>query len=157
MTFLNPVRLSTHHCNPVPLRRSSLASNTRTRPTYGRWDSEARLSLLPAQIPVFAGPITRSSLTTVAGTEQTRTTTLTGTIPFITVWAIRAETIRSSLVTTSSTARTPPARRSATMAWATRLEWRPAQNGSVAVTWTRAMAHRRGTSSAWNFSSHPTH
>src|SRR5947207_13078410 len=57
----------------------------------------------------------------------------------------------------SSTVRTQLAQRSVTMAAPIRLEWRPVQNGSPAVTWTRAPARRRGTSSAWNFSLRLTH
>ena len=117
----------------------------------------ARLLLLQARIPVFAGRITRSSLITAAGMEQTRITILTGTTPSMTAWATLAGTIRQSLAMISSMAVIPSARRSATMAAPTRLEWRPAQNGSVAVTWTRATAHRPGTSSAWNFSWRLTH
>jgi hypothetical protein len=119
---------------------------------YGRSGLRGKRSWLRALTPVFAGRITRSSHTTVAGTASTPITTLIGTIPFMTVWAILAGMIRNSLVTISSTARTRLAQRSATMAALIRLEWRPVQDGSVAVTWTRAMAHRRGTSSAWNFS-----
>jgi len=46
---------------------------------------------------------------------------------------------------------------SATMELATRLEWRPAHSGSVAVTWTRAPEHRPGILSAWNGSWRLTH
>src|SRR5437867_829845 len=52
----------------------------------------------------------------------------------------------------SSTAATPPAQRSATMAVPTRSGWHLAQSGLLAVTWTKAQAHQRDTSSAWNFS-----
>jgi hypothetical protein len=155
MTFLNRAPLSNRLWCPAHLalrRRSSRALLTRMRLTCGRWDSEARLSLLPAQIRVNAGHITRSSRTTVGGTESTPITTLTGTIQFMTVWAILAATIRNSLAMISSTAPTQLAQRLAMTAALIRLEWRPGQNGSVAVTWTRATAHRRGTSSAWNSS-----
>ena len=37
-----------------------------------------------------------------------------------------------------------------------RSAWRPAQSGSVAVTWTQMSAHRPDTSSAWNRSLAPT-
>ena len=74
----------------------------------------------------------------------------------MTASATLAATIRHSLAMISFTAPTPPAQRSATTAAATRSGWRPAQSGSVAVTWTRATARRPDTSSAWNFSSRLT-
>ncbi len=123
----------------------------------GRSGLKGRLSWLPAQIPVFDGRMTRSSLITEVGTEQTRTITLTGMIPFMTAWAIPAETIRRSLAMITSTAAIPPAPRLVMTAALIRSGWRPAQNGSVVVIWTRALAHRQGTSSAWNFSSRRTH
>ena len=43
---------------------------------------------------------------------------------------------------------TPPARWSATTARVTKSAWRPARSGLVAVTWTRAPAHRPDISSA---------
>ena len=73
-----------------------------------------------------------------------------GMTPFTTVWATLVGTIRSNLATISVMAPIQSARWSATMALATRLEWRPAQSGSVAVTWTRAPARQPGTSSAWS-------
>jgi len=156
-TFLSRARLRNHHYSPAPRRPSSRGLLTRMRRMSGRSGSRGKLSSLRAPTPVFAGRTTRLNRTTVAGTESTAITTLTGTIPSMTVWAILAGMIRSNLVMISSTARIQPAQRSATMAALIRLEWRPAQNGSVAVTWTRGTAHRRGTSSAWNFSLHLTH
>src|SRR5205823_7501021 len=43
---------------------------------------------------------------------------------------------------------TPPAQRSVTTAWVTRLGWRPGQSGSVAATWTWATVLPPDTSSA---------
>ena len=77
-------------------------------------------------------------------------TITTGTTPFTTALEIHAATIRRSLATTTVMARTRSGLRLATTAWVIRLGWRPARNGSVAVTWTRATAHRPDISSAWN-------
>jgi hypothetical protein len=166
MIFLNEALSTTRLCNRASLvrpRRSSRGLLIRTRLTCGHSDFAARLLLLQELIPGFAGHITRSSRTTAGGTEQTPITILAGTTPFTTAWATRAGMIRLSLAMISSMEVTPLARQLATMAAPTRLEWLPVQNGSVAVTWTRAMAHRPDTSSAWNFSwrltrsaAHPT-
>jgi hypothetical protein len=127
------------------------------RQMSGRSGSKAKRSWLPAQILVFGGRTTRSSLITAVGTESTPITILTGTIRFMIVWATRAAMIRRNRATTFSMAATQPARRSAMMEVQTRSEWRQAQGGSGAVTWTRATARRLATSSAWNFSWRPTH
>ena len=74
-------------------RRSSRGSLTRMRLMSGRSDFKRRdYCCCQELIPEFAGHITRSSLITAAGTEQTRITILTGTTPFMTAWATRAET-----------------------------------------------------------------
>src|SRR5439155_276320 len=104
---------------------------------------------------VFAGRITRSSLITAAGTESTPITILAGMTAFIPVAAF-ADLTRQSLVIISSTARTQPAQRSETMAGPTRSAWRRAQSGLLAVTWTRATAHRRHIWSACNLYSRLT-
>ena len=150
MIFLNEA-LSRNR-SPERRRRSSRGLLIPMRPMSGRWDFAARLLLLQELIPGFAGHITRSSRITAGGTEQTPITILTGTTPSMTAWATRAGTIRLSLAMISSTEVTPLARQLATTAAPTRLEWRPAQNGSAAVTWIRGTAHRPDTSSAWNFS-----
>ena len=160
MIFLKRGRLSNRLCSPaVPLlrRRSSPALLTRTRLTCGRLDFTGRRLLLPERILGFAGLMTRSSLITAAGTEQTRITIKTGTTPFTTAWGTHAGMIRQSLATISSMERIPSLPRLAMTAVPTRSAWRPAQSGSVAVTWTRATAHQPGTSSAWNFSWRLTH
>src|SRR5262245_50813512 len=66
--------------------------------------------------------------------------------------ATRAGTIRRFLAMTMVMGPTQLALWSAMMALVTRLGWRPARSGMVAVTWTKATGHRQGTSSAWNFS-----
>ena len=74
MIFLSQALSSNRLCNPADLarrRRSSRESFTRMRLMSGRSGSKGRLSWSPARIPVFAGRITRSSLTTAAGTEST--------------------------------------------------------------------------------------
>ena len=158
MTSRDEARSSNRLCDPAVLRRqrrSSRGSLTRTRLMFGRSGSRGRLSWLPVRIPVFAGHITRSSLITVAGTESTRITILAGMTAFIPVAAF-ADLTRQSLVTISSMAAIQQAQRSETMAGPTRSAWRPAQSGLLAVTWTRATAHRRHIWSAWNFSSRLT-
>ena len=139
------------------LQRLSGGSFTRTRPTYGLSDSPDKASSLRAQIPVFAGHTTRLNPTTAAGTAKAPITITTGTTPSTIVSAIPAGTIRSNLATISFTVLTPPAQRLAMTAWVTRLEWHPAQNGLVAVTWTKALAHRPDTWSACSGSSRLTH
>src|SRR4029453_5491714 len=116
----------------------------------GRWDSEARALRELELTRASAGLITRSSLTTAAGMDRTPITITTGMTPFTTALEILAETIRLSLATTLVMARTRSAPQLATMEWVTRSVWRRRQNGSAAVTWTKVMARRRGTSSAWN-------
>ena len=155
MIFLNEALSTSRLCNRASLvrrRRSSRGLLIPMRLMSGHSDFAARLLSLQELIPGFAGHITLSSRITAGGTEQMPITTLTGTTPSMTAWATRAGTIRLSLAMISSTEVTPLARQLATMAAPTRLEWLPAQNGSAAVTWTRAMAHRPDTSSAWNFS-----
>src|SRR6266498_1299002 len=115
---------------------------------YGRWVSPDKTLSLPAQTRACAGRITRSSRTTAAGMEWLPITIITGMTPFIIASATLAETIRHSLATIFSTALTLPAQRSVTTAWVTRLGWRPAQGGLVAVTWTWATALPPDTSSA---------
>ena len=83
---------------------------------------------------------------------RTPTTITTGTTPFMIASATLAATIHRFLAMISFTALIPQAPRSAMMALATRSGWRPAQNGSVAVTWIKATAHRLVTSSACNCS-----
>ena len=99
-------------------------------PKFGTSVSLGKELLLGAPIAVFAGRITRLSLTTAAGTDKPPITITTGMTPFMTASAIRAGTTRLSLATTCSMAAGPLAWRSATTAAATRLGWRPAQNGS---------------------------
>ena len=82
---------------------SSRGSLTRTRRMFGRSGSRGRLSSLRVPIPVFAGRTTRLNRTTVAGTESTPITTLTGMTPSIPVAAF-ADLTRQSLVMISSTA-----------------------------------------------------
>src|SRR5215467_12096257 len=122
--------------NPSIRLGSSRASLTRTRQTYGRWALPDRTLLLRARTQAFDGRMTRSSLTTAAGTGRTRITITTGTILFTTASAIPAGTIRLFLATITFTALTLRARRSATTAWVIRSGWRPGQSGLVAVTWT---------------------
>ena len=69
----------------------------------------------------------------------------------------RAGTIHSSLATISFTAAIPPVRRLEMTAALTRSGWPPAQDGSLAATWTRGTAHQQGISNAWNFSWPPIH
>ena len=157
MTFLNEARSRNRVYNLERQRRSSRGSLTRMRPTCGHWDFAVRLLLLRAPIPGFAGHITRSSRITAVGTGSTRTTIKTGTILSTTASATLAGTIHLNLVMISSMEVIPLARRLVTMAAPTRLEWHRARNGSAAVTWIRATAHRPGTSSAWNFSSRLIH
>ena len=160
MTSRNLGRLSNRLCNlarRVLLRRSSRALITRTRPMSGRSDSAERPSSLRALTPAFAGRMTRSSLTTAVGTEQTRITIKTGTTPFTTSWETLAGTIHLSLGMISSTGVTRLVQQSGMTGLAIKLEWRRARSGSVAVTWTKATAPRPGTSSAWNFSLRLTH
>jgi hypothetical protein len=155
MIFLNEALSTTRLCNRASLvrpRRSSRGLLILMRPMSGRSDFAARLLSLRELIPGFAGHITLSSLITAGGTEQTPITTLTGTTPSITAWATRAGMIRLSRAMISSMEVTPLARQLGTMVAPTRLGWRPAQNGSVAVTWIRATAHQPDTSSAWSFS-----
>ena len=90
--------------------RSNPASITRMRHRYGRSGSPDSKLSSPAQTRAFAGPITRSSRITVAGTDKTPITITTGTTPFMTASATLAETIRRSRATTRLTARTPRAR-----------------------------------------------
>jgi len=129
---------------------SSRESNIRTRHKCGRSGSPARTLLLPAPTRAFDGHITRLNLITAAGTGKMPITITTGTILSMIVSAILAGMIRNSLATISSTALTPLARQSVTTAVVTRSEWRPAQNGSGAATWTRATGHQPDTSNAWN-------
>ena len=142
---------------PATRRRSSPELLTRTRRTSGRSDSRGKPLSLRARIPVFAGRITRLNRTTAAGTESNANHNYNWHDSIHDRWAILAGMIRQSLVTISSMAAIPRAQRSATMAAPTRSGWRPAQSGSVAVTWTREMAHQPGTSSAWNSSLRLTH
>ena len=71
MRFLNRTLVIERLRNRRHRRRSSRASLTRTRRMYGRWVSGVRESRLLALIPASAGRITRSSLTTAAGTAVT--------------------------------------------------------------------------------------
>ena len=129
-------------------------STTRTRRRSGRLDSPGRISLWQAPIQVCAGRIMPLSRIIAAGTGRTPITILTGTIRFTTASAILAVTIRRFHAMISFTALTQPGQRSATMARVTRSGWRRGHNGSAAVTWIKAPALRRDTSSAWSFSSH---
>ena len=131
-------------------RRLSRASITRTRRMCGRWASGARESRSAEPILVSAGHITRSNLTTAAGTESPPITITTGMIPSTTALEILAATIRRCLATTSVMARIRSGLRLAMTAWVIRSGWRPARSGSVAVTWTRGTAHRQDTSNAWS-------
>src|SRR5262245_42801722 len=76
--------------------------------------------------------------------------TTTGMTPFTTVLEIHAAMIRPFLATTLVMARIRSGRQWAMTAWVTRSAWRQKLNGSDVVTWTKATAHRPGTSSAWN-------
>src|SRR4029077_19534998 len=145
MIFLNEA-LSRNR-SPERRRRSSRGLLIPMHPMSGHSDFAARLLSLQELIPGFAGHITRSSLTTAVGTDKTPITILTGTTPFITAWGILAGTIHLSLAMIFSMEVTPLARQLVTTAGPTRLEWRPAQNGSAAVTWIRGTAHRPDTSS----------
>src|SRR5581483_42733 len=116
------------------------------------WDSPDKESSLPAPTLASGGRITRSNRITAGGTGQMPITITTGMIPFMTVLRILVATIRHSLVTISATVRIRPAQPSAMTAAATKSAWHPARSGSVVATWTRALAHRRDTLSAWNFS-----
>ena len=147
MTCLNPALLSKRLRD---LLQSSLASLTRTRLMSGHLGSPGKTLLWPAPTPVFAGRTMRLSRTIAAGTGRTPITITIGTIRFMTALAIPAVTIRSNLAMITFTARTPLAQRLAMTAWVTRSAWLPGRNGSGAVTWTWATAHRPDTSSAWN-------
>jgi len=74
----------------------------------------------------------------------------TGMTPFISGGASASRLPQPWM--TSSMAATLLAQRSATTVARTRLEWRPAQSGWLAATWTVGCRHPAGTSSAWNFS-----
>src|SRR5437764_1138611 len=73
--------------------------------------------------------------------------TTQGPILSMTVSRIPAGMIHRFPATISFTVLTLQAQRSVTMARVTRLGWRPARNGSAAVTWIRAPAHPLVT---WN-------
>ena len=102
-----PKSVINHLRNRRHQRRSSRASLTRTRRMYGRWVSGARESRLRALTPASAGRITRSSLTTAAGTELLPITITTGTTPFTTASVIPAGTIRLSLAMITAMALIP--------------------------------------------------
>src|SRR5262245_44319698 len=154
MRFLTRSRLSAARHNGRSRRRLSRTLATRTHRISGRWGSEARELQLAAQILASVGHITRSNPIIAGGTESRLIIITTGTMRFMTVLEILAETIRLSHVTTSGMARIQWARQLATIRWETRSGWRPARSGSVVVTRTRETAHRRDISSAWNGSLH---
>src|SRR6266550_3674580 len=85
---------------------------------------------------------------------STGITISTGTIPSTTgITLAFVASIPPSRATVLAMARTQRAQRLAMTAALTKLEWRQARNGLVAVTWkTMARAHQPGTSSAWSFS-----
>src|SRR6266516_1088830 len=150
MCFLNRTLLLRHPRKRRGRRPLNRALLTRTRRMCGRWDSEARELRWPGLTLASVGPITRSNLIIAAGTESRPITITIGTIPSMTALEILAVMIRPSLVMITVMALILSALRLATTVWATRLGWRPAQDGSAATTWTRVTAHRPDTSSAWN-------
>ena len=114
-------------------RRLNRASITRTRRKSGPWDSLGRI--LSSAAPTRGVRWTHNALKPHyrGGTDKTPITTTTGTMLSMTASATHAATIRLSLATTTPMAATPPARRSATTAWATRSGWRQGQSGSLAA------------------------
>ena len=82
--------------------------------------------------------------------ESRLITTTTGMTQFTTALEIHAAMIRLSLAMITAMARIRSGRRLGMTTWAIRLGWRPARNGSVAVTWTRGTAHQPDISSVWN-------
>src|SRR5262249_36935106 len=138
------------------LRQLNRASPIPTRRTCGHWALEDRELRLPGLTRASAGRIMRLSRITAVGTDRTSIMITIGTTPSTTALATLAEMIRLSLAMTTVMALIRQALGLAMMALVIRSGWRRARSGSVVVTWTRATAHRRDTSNAWNFSLHPT-
>ena len=99
MIFLNEARstiaFATRSCAPATIEPG--IAYTHAPDVWALGFHRARLSFLQALIPGFAGHMTHSSRITAAGTESTPITILTGTTPFMTVWATRAGTIPRAL------------------------------------------------------------